>query len=431
MLQFKKNNNYILYLRTDICLDQISVGGSIGHTLGVIHSLVQQQYNCYVFSSQMHANLNLEKNINFYPLYVWPVFYFFRWKFNYLRWRLESLFSTFFFFIEIAYKTQSIHFRFMYQRYSILNCTGLLLSWYKKIPLILEYNGSEAYWFDVPDTDVWYRRWFAFRKLSYYVEHLNITHADTIVVVSQALKDDLTLKGVDHTKVLVNPNGVDQAYFESKRVMEKRKVVRSMYQLEDTFVFGFIGTFGHWHGIEVLEYIIPRICALRPNIKFLLMGDGVLKEHAEQVLQSYSKEGKVIFTGKIAQDKAPEYLAACDAFLCPTQPNADGTRFFGSPTKLFEYMSMAKPVIASDLEQLSEVLSPDLYVTQDRINNITNQVGILVDPLDWDQWIQACIMCSDMSEIDRENLGNNARQKVLDQYTWKKHVEKIISFFQR
>ena len=101
-----------------------------------------------------------------------------------------------------------------------------------------------------------------------------------------------------------------------------------------------------------------------------MIGDGLLKDHAEEVLKKYIKQGKVIFTGKIPQDQAPDYLSACDAFLCPTQPNADGTRFFGSPTKLFEYMSMAKIIIASDLEQLSEVISP-------AINNIDNNINII------------------------------------------------------
>ena len=430
MLQFKKNNHCILYLRTDICSEQITSGGSVGHSLGVLNGLLKQKYDVVVFSSQMRSILSQKLDITYYNFYVVPLF-FLRWKFNYLRWRLESLFSSFFFFIQVLCKTRNLHFSFIYQRYSILNCTGLLVSWYKNIPLILEYNGSEAYWFDVPQHDVWYRRWFAFRTLSYHIEHLNVTHADTIVVVSQALKDDLVSKGVDGTKILVNPNGVDTTIFNSENLMEKRESIRAQYNFEDNFVFGFIGTFGHWHGIEVLEYIISLVCNTRLNARFLLIGDGALKANAQEVLHEYVLQKKVIFTGKIPQDAAPEYLAACDAFLCPTQPNADGTRFFGSPTKLFEYMSMAKPILASDLEQLSEVVLPGLKMVNGVFPNITNQVGILVDPLSWDEWVSVCVACIDMSEDERKLLGSNARTKVLNQYTWQKHVERILAFAQR
>lgn len=208
--------------------------------------------------------------------------------------------------------------------------------------------------------------------------------------------------------------------------------IRVKLGFENCFVFGFIGTFGHWHGIEVLEFIIPQVCDTNPRARFLLIGDGVLKAHAQEVLQKYIIEKKVIFTGKIAQDQAPEYLAVCDAYVCPTQPNSDGTRFFGSPTKLFEYMSMGKPVIGSDLEQLSEILSPAIKVQETSVvQAVSGQVGILINPLDWQGFIHACQMCLTMSDQDLNKLGKNARKKVLENYTWQKHVEKIITFFER
>ncbi len=197
----------------------------------------------------------------------------------------------------------------------------------------------------------------------------------------------------------------------------------------DKFIFGFIGTFGYWHGIDVLEKIIPRLIAADEQIQFLLMGDGMLRKQLEDSLGEQIAAGKVCFTGVIPQEKAPQYLAQCDAFLCPTQPNSDGTRFFGSPTKLFEYMSMAKPIVASNLEQLAQIISPALCVNNGN-KEVGNAVGILVDPLNIQEFIDACLLCMSLSEEDRKLLGDNARKKVLEQYTWQSHVQKIIDHAQ-
>lgn len=420
---------YILYLRTDICISEIYSGGSLGHSLGIINNL-NKHCKVVVYSSAIKKILK-QQNVHLKELNVWPVFILLRWKFNYMRWRLESFFSTFFFFLQIIPSCKKYNFKFIYQRYSILNFTGVLLSWHYSIPLILEYNGSDVYWFTPLKSDPWYKRWFGFTWLSYWVEDLNLKYASQIVAVSQALKDDLVDRGVDSQKILVNPNGVEEQTFCGVRLVKERMAIREKYNLENSFVFGFIGTFGHWHGIPMLEKIIPIICKKHPKVKFLLIGDGALRSRIEDSVSRYIENSQVILTGKIDQHVAPEYLAACDAYLCPTAPNADGTRFFGSPTKLFEYMSMAKPVIASDLEQLSEVLAPAITISKNiSITSLAvkDKVGILVPPLDVQGFVKACELCLHMSEQEKKELGENARKKILQQYTWEKHVERILSF---
>ncbi len=205
-----------------------------------------------------------------------------------------------------------------------------------------------------------------------------------------------------------------------------------MNSLGKKITFGFIGTFGQWHGISVLEKIIPVLIAAEKNVYFLLMGDGIGRASLEYSLQEQGLLEYVTFTGKILPEEAPAYLAQCDIFLCPTQSNNDGTRFFGSPTKLFEYMSMGKPVIASDLEQVAEIVSPAIYSKDlhDQYLMIADQVGFLVNPLDIQGFVNACLLCVRMSDVDRKKIGMNARKKALDQYTWRQHVKKIIDHAQ-
>lgn len=418
----------IIYLRTDICRDKQSfvAGGSIAHMVGVLYGLKEFNTEVLIFSARTITGIADQDKIVQLQLPLWTGFLL--GKLRYLQWRLDCLYSSVSFFLQIIRHAQAKSCRAIYQRYSILNFTGILLKKYYSLPLILEYNGSEMYWFYPRKTDPWYIRYCSLDILSRWVEDLNLKHADLVVVVSQVLADELQLKGFDQRKILVNPNGVNQDIFKQELLLMQRAFLRKQYSIEDRYVFGFIGTFGQWHGINILREIIPVLINKHKNIHFLLIGDGALKQELEDYFKNIDILDAVTFTGVINQDKAPEYLAACDAYLCPTQPNADGTRFFGSPTKLFEYMSMGKPVIAANLEQVAEVVSPAFKVVAsfDASLRVSGEVGFVVDPLDTLSFVRACELCLQLSQQDQYKMGQNARNKVLQQYTWTQHVQKII-----
>ena len=76
-------------------------------------------------------------------------------------------------------------------------------------------------------------------------------------------------------------------------------------------------------------------------------------------LAEFERTAAVIFTGAVLPDKVAAYLDASDILVSPHIPMPDGSRFFGSPTKLFEYMARGKCIVASRLEQLAEVLEHD------------------------------------------------------------------------
>jgi glycosyltransferase involved in cell wall biosynthesis len=105
-------------------------------------------------------------------------------------------------------------------------------------------------------------------------------------------------------------------------------------------------------------------------------------------------------------------LAACDLLASPHVPNPDGTPFFGSPTKLFEYMAMGKGIIASDLDQIGEVLEHD-------------QTAWMVQPGDTESLMLGLKILIDNPEIGKR-LGEAARREVVAKYTWKEHTRKII-----
>lgn len=416
------NIKTILYLRTDICFEETKVGGSITHTVGVIKAFHERGYRIICASYNMISVLETLPLIKLKRLINPPIFAFLRGKFYHVRWRLECFFSNIFFTLQtlMFFKQQTIGF--IYQRYSLLNCTGVILRKIMEIPLVLEYNGSEVWIFEQ-----WAeKRWFQLAWLSRFIEKINLKYADYIVVVSHTLKKDLVARGIDAQKIIVNFNGVDPLVFDPQKLEEQRMRIRDRLDIKDKFVFGFIGTFSYWHGIEVLAQVIPAVLKQYHKVHFLLIGDGLLKNYLAQELHRHVIGlEQVTLTGFVSLDEAKHYLAACDAFLCPTQPNNDRTPFFGSPTKIFEYMSLGKPIVASNIGQLTEVLSPFLSVSDiDQGIDIQNHIGILVDPLDIKGFVKALMFILKCEKEALVKIGCNTRSRAMN-YSWDNHIKRI------
>ena len=97
----------------------------------------------------------------------------------------------------------------------------------------------------------------------------------------------------------------------------------------------------------------PRISRL---VRLLMIGSGPGLAATRRIVSAAGLDANVHFTGLVAQEDGAQYLAASDILASPHVPNPDGTPFFGSPTKLFEYMAMGKAIAASNLDQIGEVL---------------------------------------------------------------------------
>ncbi|MBI4169314.1 MAG: glycosyltransferase family 4 protein [Acidobacteria bacterium] len=291
----------------------------------------------------------------------------------------------------------------IYQRFDAGNHAGVVLSRRLGVPLVLEYNGSEV-WI----ADHWDRS-FRWRSLFVGLEEVNLRHADLIVVVSEALRETLLSRGVEPERIVVQPNGVDP---ERYRPDLDGGAVRRKFGVEGRTVVGFIGIFGAWHGAPVLARAAVRVLAGRPEVRFLFVGDGVQRREAEAILQSAGCARGAAFAGVVPQEEGPAHLAAMDVLVAPHVRNPDGTPFFGSPTKLFEYMAMGRGIVASRLGQIGDVLED-------------GRTSLLVPPGDAETLARAIIRLVDDVPL-RDRLGAAARRRALERHTWETGVRRLI-----
>lgn len=292
---------------------------------------------------------------------------------------------------------------FIYQRYARFSWAGVVATNRTRRPLFLEYNGSE----------VWVgRNWDRVGRLELLerYERLNLDAAARIFVVSEVERRNLEARGVASEKIVVNPNGVDVERFRpGVGGVEAR---RELGIRDDEVAAGFVGTFGPWHGVEKLAEAIKLI----PAGRFLLVGSGSLHVEVEKRLEAEVANGRVIFTGAVRHERVPRLLDACDILVAPHVPLADGSEFFGSPTKIFEYMAMGKGIVASRLGQIGEVL-------------VDEDTALLVEPGNVEE-LRAAIVKMIEDKGLRKALGVKAREVAEKEHTWTHNARRVLQAYQ-
>jgi glycosyltransferase involved in cell wall biosynthesis len=293
----------------------------------------------------------------------------------------------------------------IYQRHSRFSVLGTLSARRTGTPLFLEYNGSENYF-----VTHWQQTPLQSRLAK--LERLSLEAADRVFVVSEVIRDDLIESGYPDHKIVVNPNGVDPDRFDRGGGSQVRAELGIR---PDEGLLGFIGSFGPWHGTTVLADAFERISELPDAPRLLVVGDGPMKDgFRSRLIQSVAWD-RVIDRGRLDPTEIPAHLDACDVLLSPHCRIPGGRRFFGSPTKLFEYMAAGKAIVASDLEQIGDVLEDELS-------------ALLVVPDDPEALSAAILRCLREPEL-RQRLGFMARRRARERHSWARNAETIVSTY--
>jgi glycosyltransferase involved in cell wall biosynthesis len=150
-------------------------------------------------------------------------------------------------------------------------------------------------------------------------------------------------------RVHVVSNGVNLDLFHPVQDPAKLACVRRDLKIEaEDKVVIFVGNLAPWQGVEFLVRAAPDVIEAVRDVKFLIVGDGVLRGSIEDEVKRKGISERFVLTGMVEYPRIPMYINIADVCVLLKRKLASGF----SPLKVYEYMACGKPVLASRVEGL-------------------------------------------------------------------------------
>ena len=232
--------------------------------------------------------------------------------------------------------------------------------------------------------------------------------SQNLVCVTDGLRDIIqTRYQLPREKIRVIPNGTNTDCFYP---MDRNACREHLGIDHKTKLVGFVGTFvphqGLKHLIESSSFIIEK----SPSVTFLLVGDGPVREDIMNMTQAMGVAEHFLFPGALPQEDTVFYINAMDVCVAPFTRRRN-QRMGLSPLKIYDYMACGKPVVASDIKGVGDLLQE-------------NDVGIAVTPEDPLSLAKAVLLA-----LNDQELATRCRQKspgiIKNNFTWQITAEKV------
>ncbi len=301
----------------------------------------------------------------------------------------------------------------IYARHGINSLGAVVLSKTFRKPLVLEVN---ALWSD----DVrYYARHYALVKmaitetLARLLDVLSFRYSDMIVAVTEGIKKAIVEEfSMPPSRVQVIPNGANTDLFKPTDQNAARLAVGLG---KDDKIICFVGSIYYltpWPGMSDLIAGAPRVLKKVSRAKFLIIGNGPLKNRWHLMVRGLNLQDAFIFAGRVPYDLVPTYINASDICVVPFRRMVNEQRGL-SPLKLYEYLACGKPVVGSDIRGVGDLLK-------------SSDAGMAVPPEDPEALGEAIVLLLN-DEKTRARMANNARQIAVRNFSWRSTARRISS----
>jgi len=263
------------------------------------------------------------------------------------------------------------------------------------IPIVQEVNVT---------SEIGRLRPLVLKRITRAIERRVIKRAALFLTVSEQFKTMLIERGFPADRILVCHNAINPEEFDPDAVAPAAPPEGIG---PDNLIIGYVGAFVPYHRLDRFIEIARALADARPRLRWLLVGDGVERPTVERLIDEYDLRSRFWMAGSVPHELVPSCVAAMDIAVLPHSEQ------FNSPMKLFEYMAMAKAVIAPDVPAVCEVIS-------DGVNGIRFKAG------DDASLKEALLRAADDPDL-RRRLGEQARKDILARHTWRHNARAVLN----
>lgn len=233
--------------------------------------------------------------------------------------------------------------------------------------------------------------------------------SDAIICPSNVTRDYIASLGLDRKLVTTIPNGVSPSDFSVTPlpVRDGREPVLL-----------YIGTLADWQGLDIVIKALPKILEQQP-VKLRILGRGRSRQRkmlAKQI-RKLGLEDHVIVQPAVPHHEIPAVISSADICVAPLGLNDRNVTQGACPIKVLEYMAAGRPLLASNMPIVRELVREDLD-------------GLLFSPNDpADLAYQANQLLKDMDLSKR--LADSAAGYVREKFTWHESQKKLLKVYER
>ena len=224
--------------------------------------------------------------------------------------------------------------------------------------------------------------------------------ADAYVTITRLLAADLESKYGPRQRVFVVPDGAAGGQTPATARLNKAPTARP--------VAAYAGHLYPWKGVDVFI----RAVGLSPAVDGLVIGghpDESDRVRVDALVTQLNLGARVTLTGLVPPAQVRSALDASDILVLPNTTSSISERYT-SPLKLFEYLTLGRPIVASDLPAIREILTD-------------SRTALLVRPDDPQALADALTRLAGDPALAR-SLGEAAARLAPD-YTWARRAERL------
>jgi glycosyltransferase involved in cell wall biosynthesis len=233
--------------------------------------------------------------------------------------------------------------------------------------------------------------------------------SDAIICPSNVTRDYIASLGLSRKRVTVIPNGVSPSDFSSSPLPAREGHLP---------VLLYIGTLADWQGLDVVLKSLPKILESQAA-RLRIVGRGRSRQRkllSKQILK-LGVEESVIVQPAVPHHEVPALIAESDICIAPLGLNDRNVTQGACPIKVLEYMASSRPLVASNMPIVRELVREDVD-------------ALLFSPNDPEDLARQVLALLNDIELSKR-LSESATERALTKFTWHGAQKKLVKVYEK